>query len=248
MAKLLAVMFGMYIVAAKLVKDKSKFGFMSGLSTVALYLLIFTMGLRIGSNEEVTSNMASIGLDAVLITVFTVGGSMLCAGIAAKLMGLNKHGLRKSEAEIFTEDDGEKDNGAMKSSIITLLVAALGVFAGYKLVPLIFSDMEAFQNGAGELITAFLYLLLACVGFDLGTEGGIWEKFKSIGLRVLVLPLAISIGTLGFGALYGLISSMSVKETLAIAAGFGWYSLAPAIIMNAGFISASAVSFFAQYI
>ena len=35
----------------------------------------------------------------------------------------------------------------------------------------------------------------------------------------------------------------SLREAMAVGAGFGWYSLAPGIIMDAGLIEASAVSF-----
>ena len=36
---------------------------------------------------------------------------------------------------------------------------------------------------------------------------------------------------------------LSLKEALAVGAGFGWYTLAPGIIMEAGYITASAISF-----
>ena len=39
------------------------------------------------------------------------------------------------------------------------------------------------------------------------------------------------------------IMPVTLRESLAIASGFGWYSMAPVIIMNAGHITASAISF-----
>ena len=245
MTTLLIDILGFYAISAVFVKDPSKFAFTKPFSSIALYILIITMGLRMGANEEVTGNIGSIGLQALLITVLVVAGSMLVAFIASKLMGMNKHGLLPSEVENREEEanDPESGKGAIKSSMFMLFLVALGVFGGYALVPRLFSDMDAFQNGAANVITVVLYILLACVGFDLGLEGGLKDMIKAMGLRILVLPICINIGTLGMGLIYGLVGPLSVREAMAIAAGFGWYSLAPAIIINAGFVKASAISF-----
>ncbi len=37
------------------------------------------------------------------------------------------------------------------------------------------------------------------------------------------------------GAVYGLISSLTVSESIAVSAGFGWYTLAPGMLTEAGF-------------
>jgi len=245
MLSLLADILGFYLVSAVFVKDPSKFAFTKLFSSFALYVLIITMGLRMGANEEVTGNIGTIGLQALIITIMAIAGSMIVAYIASRIMRMNKQGLLPGEAEEREEAESSQDTGnsAIKSSLVILLLAALGIFLGFAVVPRVFSDMDAFQNGAANVITVMLYILLASVGFDLGLEGGLGDKMKAIGLRVLVLPLCINIGTLGMGLIYGLFSSFSMRESLAIFAGFGWYSLAPAIIINAGFIKASAVSF-----
>lgn len=245
MFSLLVDILGFYLISAVFVKDPSKFAFTKPFSSAALYILILTMGLRMGANEEVTGNIGTIGLQALIITIMAIAGSMIAAYIASKIMRMNKQGLLPGEAEEREEEDSEQETGgsAMKSSMKILFLAALGVFLGYAAVPRLFTDMDTFQNGAADVITVVLYILLACVGFDLGLEGGLGDKMKTIGFRVLVLPFCITVGTLGMGLIYGLIGPFSVRESLAVFAGFGWYSLAPAIIINAGFIKASAVSF-----
>ena len=81
------------------------------------------------------------------------------------------------------------------------------------------------------------------VGLDLGLEGTVLSMMKEAGLRILVFPLACIVGTLIGAALCGLLFKLSLPESLAIGAGFGWYSLAPGIIMEAGYLTASAISF-----
>ena len=50
------------------------------------------------------------------------------------------------------------------------------------------------------------------------------------------------LGTLLGGAVYAALSPMTLREGLAISAGFGWYTMAPRVIASAGHTRASAVS------
>ncbi|MBQ1825203.1 MAG: LysO family transporter, partial [Firmicutes bacterium] len=75
MLSLLADILGFYLVSAVFVKDPSKFAFTKPFSSVALYVLIITMGLRMGANEEVTGNIGTIGLQALIITIMAIAGS-----------------------------------------------------------------------------------------------------------------------------------------------------------------------------
>ena len=60
---------------------------------------------------------------------------------------------------------------------------------------------------------------------------------------MILVPLAAIAGSLLFGALYGLISPLTVREAVSVSAGFGWYTFAPGVIAEAGHAVAGAVSF-----
>lgn len=78
---------------------------------------------------------------------------------------------------------------------------------------------------------------------DLGLDGTVIANFRRVGLRILAFPAAVIIGTL-IGALAVCpLLALSLRECLAVGCGFGWYTLAPGIIMEAGHLTASAVSF-----
>jgi uncharacterized membrane protein YbjE (DUF340 family) len=44
-----------------------------------IYILLFFMGLGVGSRPEVMKNLGRIGLDALLIAVFAIAGSIFAA-------------------------------------------------------------------------------------------------------------------------------------------------------------------------
>lgn len=49
----------------------------SSLTTWAIYVLLFLLGLSVGSNDKILKNFDQIGLQAILITIFAVIGSIL---------------------------------------------------------------------------------------------------------------------------------------------------------------------------
>ena len=96
---------------------------------------------------------------------------------------------------------------------------------------------------AGLGIKIGLCLLLLFVGIDLGLDGTVIENFRKVGFRILVFPVVVVIATLVGASVSGMLMGLSFKEAAAVGAGFGWYTLAPGIIMEAGYLTASAVSF-----
>jgi len=58
----------------------------------AIYLLLFLLGLAVGSNEEILSSFDKIGYLTIAITLFAVAGSILTAWITYQLFFKNKGG------------------------------------------------------------------------------------------------------------------------------------------------------------
>ena len=50
----------------------------------AILLLLFLLGLQVGHNRQIMDNLGIIGVDAVLITLGAVGGSVGCAWLVYK--------------------------------------------------------------------------------------------------------------------------------------------------------------------
>ena len=54
------------------------------LTTVLIWALLFLLGLNIGSNEQIINSLGSLGLEALLITVFATTGSLIAAWLLWK--------------------------------------------------------------------------------------------------------------------------------------------------------------------
>ena len=172
--------------------------------------------------------------------------------MARKLMGIDKFGnFKNAEKESIThesvQDDGCDSGEKAGISTMTLVIVGAviaGMLIGYFVIRNVFAgNMAAFDSIAGLGIKIGLCILLVFVGMDLGIEGTVIDNFKKVGWRIFVFPAVVAIFTLVGSGIAGVIMGFSLKEALAIGAGYGWYSLAPGIIMDAGYLTASAVSF-----
>ena len=129
-------------------------------------------------------------------------------------------------------------------TVLIIIAVIVGMIIGYFVIRDIFAGrMEEFDSAAGIGIKVGLCLLLVFVGLDLGLDGTVVSNFKRVGFRILAVPAATIIGTLIGAAAAMPFIGMSLRECLAVGSGFGWYTLAPGIIMEAGYLTASAVSF-----
>ena len=247
-----------YIAASRLDSRKDSFGFIGGALNAVIYILVFIMGLRMGANKEVTSSLGTIGIQAVLITFFTVLGSMAAVTVLRKITGLNRQGVapgieanreleeliqEAAEAEESALEKTEQKDGTAKTTVFILICVAAGMITGYLLIPRVFVDTALFQEMSGNWLVVGICILLGFVGFNLGLDGNVIRSLKTAGIRVILVPIAAIIGSLVFGALYGMISSLTVREAVAVSAGFGWYTFAPGAIAEAGQAVAGAVSF-----
>ncbi|WP_027398627.1 lysine exporter LysO family protein [Anaerovorax odorimutans] len=120
-----------------------------------------------------------------------------------------------------------------KSIVIALLI---GVLSGYLFIP------DVIINHSEYMLSGGLCLLLFLVGLDIGRQDSIFKDIKKTGFKILLFPIATIIGTLVFSAIAGLLLPITVRESMAIGSGFGWYTLAPIILADYS-SSISAISF-----
>jgi len=73
-------------------RNKSKFILFSNkATTLIIYLLLFLLGIGVGLNKTIVSNMAKIGLQAILITFGAVFGSLILAYLTYTLFFIQKN-------------------------------------------------------------------------------------------------------------------------------------------------------------
>lgn len=112
----------------------------------------------------------------------------------------------------------------MRTSLIILLFFAAGVLAGT------LDFLPAALNGK-DMSTWALYLLMFLVGISIGADDRALEALKSHGLKLFLVPLATIIGTFaGVAAIHLATTNLLFGESMAVGAGFGYYSLSSIII------------------
>ena len=245
-----SIMLACYFIASRLRHRAESFGFLNRILTFFIILLVFIMGLQMGADEEVTSSLGTIGLQAVIMTAMAVGGSMFFVFLGRKIFGLNRQGVPAADAESKVsaipdvDTEQQNSNGDLIMTLLILAFVAIGMGCGYFAVPKLFAgNMDLFETICSKSLVIGLSTLLGIIGFNMGLSGDMAKHLRGVGLSVIVIPVLAVAGSLVGGAVYGLLSDLSVGEGIAISAGFGWYTLAPGLITEAGYNVAGAISF-----
>lgn len=125
----------------------------------------------------------------------------------------------------------------MKNSLIILLLFFLGLGLGLtEWLPnfIIENDFSMY----------ILYALMFFVGIGIGADTKALQVVKQTKVKIIFVPLSVIIGSLlGAGLTSFFLSEISVKEAMAVSAGFGYYSLSSIFItkMSGDFLGTVAL-------
>ncbi len=256
-----------YLLASKFRQYKDKFNWMGAAMMWFVYIVVFVMGIRMGINDEIISNIGTLGLESFALCFIIIIGTIIFIYITRKILGINRYGdvirgLNPEEIRLLEEKEearhSSKGGGKLSKeskhtlvmTCVTITLVACGMLFGYLVVPTFADDMAAFDEATSNGIIYGLCLMLVFVGSDLGFSGTVVSNIKKVGIRVLAFPIAMIIGGLIFGIIGGAIFGYDIKDSLAISGAFGWYSYAPVIMSGAGasHATASAVCFMTNVI
>jgi uncharacterized membrane protein YbjE (DUF340 family) len=112
----------------------------------------------------------------------------------------------------------------MKSSLIIFTFFVAGVLAGLS---------GRLPDGFDwDKIGGFaLYLLMLLAGVSIGSDPNSWKVLASHNYKIIWVPVTIILGTLAGSALVVLIiPSLTLRESMAVGSGFGYYSLSSVFI------------------
>lgn len=112
----------------------------------------------------------------------------------------------------------------MKNSLIIISFFIFGILLGInQFVPQVFIQID-FSIYA-------LYLLMLLVGIGIGADKNSWEVLKNAKLSIILVPLTVIFGTaLGVAIVSFFLTDISLRESLAVGSGFGYYSLSSIFI------------------
>lgn len=123
-------------------------------------------------------------------------------------------------------------------TVIILLALAAGIAFGYGgLIPVVV------QANMDILISLTLWLLVACIGLEFGSNRKVLLQIQSLGFRIILLPLMVAAGSIAGSILMGFFLGVPASESAAIGAGFGWYSFSGVLLTRLHSIELGTLAF-----
>lgn len=200
------------------------------LTGAALFVLLFFMGFRLERAIDGSGRLAEIGLLSLAFGVATLIGTAVV--------------LTATFALVRREEVGIPESGARDAGPVGGSGTAVMEFLRHLKVPTGLLACAAAGYGAAWLLlredltgetacTWTLRVLLVAVGMDLG-RSGIDFRCAFARRELLLIPVGTAVGSLAGGAMVALFCPVTWNQSLAVAAGFGWYSLSGAILTDLG--------------
>lgn len=187
----------------------------AAISNVSMFLLLIVMGARLGADPHVVDQLGTLGVQALLMAVATVFGSILAVLALGFLLPKPMEGKEGTEQA--------QGPGGYKLTIAMVLA----VLTGFALGLTVAKGMLPFLTNAA---TWLLGLLLLGVGLDLGLASSVFTSLRKLGLTIILIPLGTIAGSILGGVITAALLGLPLLEGAAVASGFGWYSLSSVLI------------------
>lgn len=231
-------------------KIQNIYPWMDTLQNSFLIFLIASLGIKIGTNDDVMRNFGRLGIYAFIFTIVIMLGSIGAVSLLKKIFITGKSAPVTSASPSVSlqekpdyrkdpsgEDDKGTGAGIKKVSLMIIGSLTFGIIIGFVWNEYILEDL------IGNFIKFGLCALLFFVGFEFGVRGNFIESLKLAGPYAVIVPVGVMLGTFAGSVVISFFMPISIRESLAIGSGFGWYSLAPSIMMDKGYVMAGTISF-----
>ncbi|MGA1846933.1 lysine exporter LysO family protein [Deferribacter abyssi] len=112
-----------------------------------------------------------------------------------------------------------------------------------------FGFLPTFLMVYSDRITDYaLYFLLFLIGYGIGRDKESLVKLFTADKYAFLVPVGTVIGTLFGGYIASFFLKLTIKDSLAISAGFGWYSLSAVIITKLKSADLGSIAFLSNVI
>ncbi|PRY72573.1 lysine exporter LysO family protein [Halomonas ventosae] len=186
----------------------------------SIYVILLLMGMSLAGLDDLAGQLSRLGGQALLLF------AVISACNLAALWWLSRRlGLTADPSRVVAGAPTSKW-AAMAGSLALVAVVVAGVVLGLLLEWLTGSGLFA---TAETLAEGVLYLLLALIGCQLRNSG---MPLRQIVLNRFGLAIALTLAasSLVGGLLAAPLLDLAWNEGLALAAGFGWYSLSGILV------------------
>ena len=203
--------------------------------TWLIWLLLFLLGIEVGSNEMIVRSLPTLGVEALLLSS---AATLSCCVLAWILWRVLKNNTVQENAkkETSAEKEGnpaEKEGlqgsslirglKVMKGSLIVVGFFVIGLLGGIeKMVPSWLLD--------GDVSFVALCGLLLFVGLGIGLNPEKKKEVRSLSPRMALLPVVTIIGSWLGALLIWTVLHRTLSDCMAINSGFAYYSLSSIFI------------------
>ena len=203
--------------------------------TWLIWLLLFLLGIEVGSNEMIVRSLPTLGVEALLLSS---AATLSCCVLAWILWRVLKNNTVQENAkkETSAEKEGnpaEKEGlqgsslirglKVMKGSLIVVGFFVIGLLGGIeKMVPSWLLD--------GDVSFVALCGLLLFVGLGIGLNPEMKKEVRSLSPRMALLPVVTIIGSWLGALLIWTVLHRTLSDCMAINSGFAYYSLSSIFI------------------
>lgn len=203
--------------------------------TWLIWLLLFLLGIEVGSNVMIVRSLPTLGVEALLLSS---AATLSCCVLAWILWRVLKNNTMQENAkkETSAEKEGnpaEKEGlqgsslirglKVMKGSLIVVGFFVIGLLGGIeKMVPSWLLD--------GDVSFVALCGLLLFVGLGIGLNPEMKKEVRSLSPRMALLPVVTIIGSWLGALLIWTVLHRTLSDCMAINSGFAYYSLSSIFI------------------
>lgn len=205
------------------------------IATWLIWLLLFLLGIEVGSNEMIVRSLPTLGVEALLLSSAATLG---CCVLAWMLWRVSKNNTVQENAKKETSADKEGNPAekeglqgsslirglrVMKGSLIVVGFFVIGLLGGIeKMVPSWLLD--------GDVSFVALCGLLLFVGLGIGLNPEMKKEVRSLSPRMALLPVVTIIGSWLGALLIWTVLHRTLSDCMAINSGFAYYSLSSIFI------------------
>lgn len=209
---------------------------------IVLTALMLTIGINIGINDSVMSNLNSIGLNCLAISFSAIAFSILFTVITEKtVLPLEKlrHKLSAENININREIGISQEEESKDSPLIWIMPISIiiGVLVGY------FLRLYIRTYILDYMLVGSLIILYVSVGINLGSNRKVFKYIKILGFRVIYISIVILGGSLVGGFIAGTFFGVPLHISIMAASGMSYYSLTGAYMTQVYGIEAGTYGF-----
>lgn len=191
-----------------------------------LYGLLFFMGVNTGQIPDITTQIAQIGYTALVSAGLAVAGCIVLSLALAFYFRMAQGNLPREKVGFSWS--------RLKTPLVFISIVALGVIASLG------TDFFVWFNSG--FISPLLYLLLFFVGMQMVQHEVNLVPLLRSPLMVLT-PLCTVFGTYLGALAIPLFTELSLRDSMAVVSGFGWYTLSGVLLSDLGSPELGAISF-----